>query len=628
MKIKKFIKTAAAAVLAAVMAVAPACGVLAAPADTIDPAQKGSMKIHKYDMTAAQQKGIDISKYKADGKQNAEAESELANYVIEGVEFTYFRVGDIVTYTEGGEIEVLYQVPQALATILGLSSPVEGDKYESDDVNEALKTLLGTSGDGTNTAAKNQLEQYVVTGGTRMTETDAQGVTSASNLQVGLYLVVETKVPANVHTTTDPFFVSIPMTDLEGNDWFYDVELYPKNQTNFPTLDKQVRQDDDATKNGEPDYHDTATVSEGDKVDYVIISHLPRITSEASYLTEYTFTDTLCKGLEYNKDAQIYIFDSDSSPDWDPSDASQTFSSGDFTADYSSASGGGGTAKFSLTQSGLDKINPECTEKWIVVAYSCTVLSDASPTLGDAGNTNDVQLDWRRTSSTHVDHEKARARVYTYGLNVTKLFQSDSEHPEGDATAVKFILHNDTDDYYVKASSTSAGVYYVTDADQPEDEEDATIFSPNSSGSLIINGLEADTYTITEVETSDGYSLLKDSITVVINETTDEFTPSVTTLYDSEAKASNPNKEVIEEEGTRASATVDGNLTNMSNPTSGVTASTNGLVDIQITNTPDFKLPATGGLGTILFTLAGCGVAFAGIAFLTKKKKKKDEEED
>lgn len=62
-------------------------------------------------------------------------------------------------------------------------------------------------------------------------------------------MFVETKVPANVHTTVDPFFVSLPMTDNEGDDWFYDV--YPKNQTNIPDLDKLVRQHDDGTFPGQ-----------------------------------------------------------------------------------------------------------------------------------------------------------------------------------------------------------------------------------------------------------------------------------------------------------------------------------------------------------------------------------------
>ena len=82
--------------------------------------------------------------------------------------------------------------------------------------------------------------------------TDGNGVTRATGLPLGLYLVVETKVPANVNTTVDPFFVSLPMTNDSGDYWFYDVDVYPKNQTDIPNLDKLVRQNDDAALYNKP----------------------------------------------------------------------------------------------------------------------------------------------------------------------------------------------------------------------------------------------------------------------------------------------------------------------------------------------------------------------------------------
>ena len=82
----------------------------------------------------------------------------------------------------------------------------------------------------------------VKTGGTAMTETDAAGHTSASDMEQGLYLVVETRVPENVTSTCNPFFVSLPMTTVDGTGWNYDVTVYPKNQTGNPTLDKTVRE--------------------------------------------------------------------------------------------------------------------------------------------------------------------------------------------------------------------------------------------------------------------------------------------------------------------------------------------------------------------------------------------------
>ncbi|MCQ2501701.1 MAG: LPXTG cell wall anchor domain-containing protein, partial [Lachnospiraceae bacterium] len=153
-------------------------------------------------------------------------------------------------------------------------------------------------------------------------------------------------------------------------------------------------------------------------------------------------------------------------------------------------------------------------------------------------------------------------------------------------------------------------------------EENGTVFSPDAKGKLIINGLEANTYVLTETHTSAGYSLLKEPITVNIKCTVDDFTPSQTTLYDIKDITGNPHKNMIEVNGERASATVDGKNTAMSVDAVKNVTSTNARVDMTVVNTSTFELPQTGGYGTILFTLAGCAFAFAGVLVLTKKNKK------
>ena len=51
-------------------------------------------------------------------------------------------------------------------------------------------------------------------GGTAMPLTDEYGHTEANDLELGLYLLVETKVPEMVTSTTDPFLGSVPMTKI------------------------------------------------------------------------------------------------------------------------------------------------------------------------------------------------------------------------------------------------------------------------------------------------------------------------------------------------------------------------------------------------------------------------------
>ena len=618
-----------AMVLAATTALTPLTA-MAATDDIIDTTKKGSMSLYKYDMTAAKQDGLDVSQFTADGKAHDDVEEAMSRYRIEGVEFTYAKVADINTVTEGGKIEIKYNIPAELASALGLSGQ---EMYNSSDISNALAEALKQS----STAARNTLENYMRGVSNRQTmTTDSNGFASATNLQLGLYLIVETKVPANVQETVAPFFVSVPMTDLEGESWFYDITLYPKNQTDIPTLDKLVRQHDDANLYSRPDYLDTATGSEGDVMDYIFVSRLPRIDSESTYLTQFTFADIMDKGMAYNKDVQVYFYKNEQ-------DALENNSrravgtvwelNKHFTVAYDGLSAGNNSEYNSMTvvptADGLKDINLNRRDnQYMVVSYSTTVSSDSSAVLGDLGNNNDVTLTWKRTNMNYPDVLKDKARVYTFGINLKKIFTRSEHVPNPDATKVQFVLQNKTDNHYIGAATTeTAGVYYLLDSTKSKKEDGAYVFTPAADGTLVIYGLEADEYVLTEIKTTEGYSLLKQPITINIKCTDDTITPTKTTLYDTSDKSNNPNKEVIDVRNANADATVDGSATAMSqHKVRNNLKSENAFVDIQVTNTPGFKLPMTGGTGTIMFTIGGCALALGGVSMITKKSKKVDEE--
>ena len=71
--------------------------------------------------------------------------------------------------------------------------------------------------------------------------TDDTGIAKTTpDLDLGLYLVVETKAPDKVTTPAAPFLVSVPMTRIADTtttnkltDWIYDVHVYPKNATTY-----------------------------------------------------------------------------------------------------------------------------------------------------------------------------------------------------------------------------------------------------------------------------------------------------------------------------------------------------------------------------------------------------------
>ena len=647
MRIKNLIKKATVAVLSAAMMLAPIVNVKAASSDVIDTSKTGSITIHKYDMTAAKQGGVNLDNFTSTGKQNTAAEAALEKYAIKGVEFSYLRVGDVEQQSENGKIQMIYELPTALQQILGLASSdaakTEGSKtyFTSQIINDKLAQALED-----NTATKDKLEAYMGQSGTAMDETNANGVTSKDKLPLGLYLIVETKAPENVTYTTNPWFVQLPSTDSNGDDWFYDVICYPKNETGNPTLDKRVRnnpdQDNVTTANAdkladftsarnEYKYQSTVTASKAERLDYQFISKLPHITSSTTYLSTYTFDDKMAKGMTYSKDAVIAIYENRDAADStnvnnvDKSGAIAVWKSSDtdpkFTATYGK-SGDDSTMKIEMTKAGLNELNKKYSDKYIMVYYTAKVNTDDSVVLGDKGNPNDVSLTWKRTSTNYYDILKDESIVYSYGYDLTKKF-SDGK---GDPTKVKFVVQNKSDNYYLVATGSN-GVYQVTG--KSATEADATQFSPSSTGKLVINGIEADEYGFTETHSDAGYSLLKKEVIVKITETKANITPTEANITGIQSKSDTvstandgvPNgaalKNDVTVQTTAASATVDNTKATMTKQDE----SNNAYVNMEITNQKQFMLPMTGGAGSYLLIIAGVVAAGCGMMILRRNKR-------
>ena len=784
--------------------------------DIIDYSKTGSLTIHKYDITSAQAAGSYVQGTRvANGEKDTILEEKMKDYAIEGVQFTYLRVGNIETYsdTKNGNtnVEVVYEIPTALAKILELNPQVgTGAKdakdmngkgvakkctkagvfhYTSTQISDALKAIL----DADDLAAKSKLEEYLYSYGTQdsttdgkvnadgstkvsavnMPKTDKSGYTKVDGLELGLYLVVETEVPEQVTTTVNPWFVSLPftnMTDTEntktgGDYWLYNMDCYPKNQTGNPTLDKSVRNaysstaatdkngtvnkgnnydyseatgqgglivfNDDTnaankadkdenkyvanrggyTKDGvnagkdgagystDYEYRDTQTASAGDVLDYILVSKLPHISSKASFLSEYTFTDILSKGITYNKDVKIAFYNNAADANanntakavelWNVTSGNQTQKYVDIavTDGMTGQKWKNGSTQMTvrLTEQGLNIINGDgvtglnkggqgeglgtsansMSDMYMVVYYTATVNSDATLTLGDDGNENDVVLTWSRTSDSYYNTLEDRNYVYAYGVDLTKSFSDN----KGDMSKVRFKLYNATDSYYVVANKAEDGNWYVTGKTMKK--EDGTTFTPDENGKIFVYGLEADTYGLTEISTDNGYTLLEDSINVAITPTDREINASVagTTgmdraaidaivhyyhggIYDENGelvtaskdyiKDTNGNRPVIQDANGRtigktdmyvgaikpATAKVDNVNAEMTKQsyTKGEMPekfeSADATVVMHVVNNKNFTLPRTGGYGTIIFTLAGCAVALGGVAVVTKKSKK------
>ena len=585
-------------------------------APIIYPGKKASLSIYKYDITKAGTEGAwDAESYVSTGLHDDAVVDKLAKYAIQGVEFTYLRVANIAMSNEvvdgQRQVGVLYgsdssERSNAVLSAIGLTAAdahkTEGgiNYFTSDMLNNKLSAALAANA----TIVKNALEVAVKNGGVAMAETDATGHTSADQLEQGLYLVVETRVPENVTSTCNPFFVSLPMTTTDGAAWNYDVTVYPKNQTGNPTLDKTVREAKNSTGKNTGSltditdgYAHTATASVGDTVDYQIISTLSTITSKASSLSEYTYVDTLSKGIRYNKNDVVIEFFKDAGcadkiTTWDEN-------SGKFAVAYDDAAN---TMTIRMTESGLAEINEaaivytdsvkrgysDCTMR---ITYAATLTADAQ--MGDTDNPNEVVLTWKRTNTTYFDTLKDCCHVYTYGIDVLKQFSDNG----GNVRNVKFRLHNDIDDCYIIAEQKD-GVYYAKGF--AAKKADATTFVPNSSGHIVVKGLEDDTYSLTETATDKGYVLLKNAVKIVIK------------------TAENGQCEKCGTKLLTASATVNGKDVTMSDG--------NAIVPLTVVNNPGFDLPKTGGYGTWMFTIGGVALLGAA-AFIVIRSRKQHKNE-
>lgn len=384
-------------------------------------------------------------------------------------------------------------------------------------------------------------------------------------------------------------------------------------------------------------------------MEYQIITTLPTITSQATALQTYNFYDTLSEGLSYNKTAKDVKIEFFTDAACTAKVATWVQDDGHFTVTYSSDDR---HMTVDIAQAGLDVINGNTenangklyagySNYTARVTYTARINSDTSFVYGQNGNDNEVVLTWKRTSSEYYDTLIDDAHVYSFGLDLTKTFSdmdSVTAEQQGMFKHVKFKIYNETDGYWLTAArNDTEGIYYVNG--HVSQETDATIFYPVTSGGvqgkLVIMGCEDDVYRITEVETADGYTLLKDSIHVAI--TASEDTSRSCGIYSEDVlgvlqndphysfnggydlSLANIPQKALAHSYLTASATVDNNKVTMT----ADNGSAKAAVPLKVVNTSGFDLPQTGDYGTWMYGVIGIVLmAVAGtVVFLVLRKR-------
>ena len=118
--------------------------------------------------------------------------------------------------------------------------------------------------------------------------------------------------------------------------------------------------------------------------------------------------------------------------------------------------------------------------------------------------------------------------------------------------------------------------------------------------------MEENSYSLTEIATDKGYTLLKDDIKVDIKKTDATITASVASVRGQ----ANPNANVIYTKVDALNATMDSKVD-----------STNALVKLSVENNKSFPIPPTGVMGTFVITLAGFAMMAVGLTYGKGKKK-------
>lgn len=182
----------------------------------------GSITVHKYE--------LNDEKKKNEGTGNANDKVDPEAKELAGAEFTIYKIWDETTLKDyyGGVKE------------FDTSKVFDVSNYATKDTKTGAWKLEVTNGV---TAVKVEKE-----GLKNPQTTDASGVVTFNNLDLGLYLVLETKLPDLVVEAAAPAIISVPMQKDSNNtvpkgekqpvtEWLYDVHIFPKNSTQYGGVD-------------------------------------------------------------------------------------------------------------------------------------------------------------------------------------------------------------------------------------------------------------------------------------------------------------------------------------------------------------------------------------------------------
>lgn len=569
---KNVLKKFAAAALAAAT-VMSSMSVMAFADEAVTPST-GSVTITKY-MGDAANDYEDIETHY--GASHPVSESE-ATEKLKDVQFAYVEVGDRVqvdvedSTNKKTKTEMLYKLTTDAAKKLKLGTADVTEKgidyYRMATLNSAIRSHKKEAID----LVKNASGKYAAS-------TTNDGTVTFTGLSLEkLYLFAETDASAAkkvsdgsavaVTKVSVPFFVSLPFTDKDGKS-VTDIYAYPKNSTGNVNIDKEIESVGTTTINGKQ-----ANANIGDEITYKVTYSVP---VPENGLTELKIVDTMDKGLTFTNEASNITVKDDKGVDGTEKtliyatdyEVTLDTTSNKVTIDF---------AKY------LDSLQKNSTEEF-TITYK--VKLNESAVLGQTGNKNDVALVYKNygetDSKTKTPDPGKEVKVFTYGIALTKQGEDGAK-----LSGVEFKLTDGTNE--IKVLKSGDAYYPSKDADAS-----SSTVKTGADGKIYIRGLKPGTYKLTETKTNAGYVLLKDPVVIVIKE---------------------------DNAIGGAEATVGSKPVTMQNDQKN-SGSKTAEVPLTVVNSKGFDLPATGGRGIALFTIAGIAIVAAAGSLLFMRKRSK-----
>ena len=369
-----------------------------------------------------------------------------------------------------------------------------------------------------------------------------------------------------------------------------DVQVVDKNQE--PTWDngedkpgKIIVTDHDADGNPTAGVTEN-TVNYGDEVEFSIAINATSHVGDKE-VTYYYFTDTLDEGF----DAEDYTQTDKLRVQYTDSEGEVHYLSkanGDYTITQT-----GNTFQVTVPHKAAYGANYK-----LEVLYSATVNNSAI--LANPGNKNTANFTYDtkapgtptpdpKPTPTYPEENKRETTTYVYALGIVKV--DPKGNPLKDAEfSVKDAEGNDI---YAKETATP-GVYEYCAAGT---EGAVKQFKTDDNGVLVIKGVAAGTYRVTEMVAPAGYNVLKDAKEVEAVLKT-AYTTKVTAYKDTEGNVTSEVTENIQEYDAGAN-----------------------VVGLVVVNQSGTELPSTGGIGTTIFyVLGGLLMAGAAVLLITKKR--------